>query len=170
MMQTALAKAREEGADVELVSLAGKTVHPCDACMSCRKTGKCHIKDDMQEIYAKLSEADGIIFGTPVYFWSVTAQAKALIDRTVPLNGKLKNKPVGIVVTTARSGSAVALGVFSYFCTIHQMIVVGRATGFTGIDGYENKEAIKNDVSGMAQAETLGKTLAKFIQTRKIPD
>lgn len=82
LVQALLAKAQEEGAEIELVTLAGKTISPCDACESCRKTGKCHIKDDMQDIYTKRLEADGIIFSSPVYYWSVSAQAKALIDRT----------------------------------------------------------------------------------------
>jgi multimeric flavodoxin WrbA len=77
MVQEALAGAQACGAETELVTVWDKDIKPCDGCLSCEKTGACHIKDDVQEIYARLLEADGIVWGTPVYFFSVTAQAKA---------------------------------------------------------------------------------------------
>lgn len=171
MLQAALGKAQEEGAEVELVTLAGKTISPCDACRSCLKTGKCHIKDDMQDIYAKLLEADGIIFASPVYFWDVTAQAKALIDRTFALyeNSELKNKAAGVVVTSQRSGAASAISTFSGFFTNQKMIMVGRADGVSGDEGYSDKEAVKKDNKGMARAVELGERMAEYIQSHKIP-
>ncbi len=171
MVQEALTKAQGEGAEIELITLAGKTLSPCDGCRSCHKTGKCHVKDDMQDIYPKLLEADGIIFGTPVYFWNVSAQAKALIDRTYVFSPrrKLRNKVAGVVVTTERSGSTNAVAVFNSFFTIQKMLMVGRAIGFSGEEGYSDKEAVKKDKQGMAQAAALGEAVVKFIQFHKIP-
>jgi len=167
LVQVSLAKAQEEGAEIELVTLAGKTISPCDACYSCRKTGECHIKDDMPDIYTKLLAADGIIFGTPVYYWSVSAQAKALIDRTFVFSVKreLRNKVVGVVVTLDRTGSTSALAVFNGFFTIQKMIMVGRAVGF----GSQEKGVVKKDERGMADAEALGETIVKYIQSHQIP-
>jgi multimeric flavodoxin WrbA len=91
MLEKALAGAKADGAEVELYSIAGKNIQPCDGCWGCIKTGKCHIKDDMQELYEKLVTADGIIFGTPIYFWGMTAQAKAVMDRTISLNQPGRN-------------------------------------------------------------------------------
>ena len=166
LVQASLAKAQEEGAEIELVTLARKAISPCDACASCIKTGKCHVRDDMQDIYSKLLEADGIIFGTPVYYWSVSAQAKALIDRTwvFRLKRNLRNKVVGVVVVQEVSGAVSALSVFTNFFTIQQMIMVGRAIGF----GTEKGE-VRNDKRGMAEAEALGKTIVKYIQSHEIP-
>ncbi len=167
LVQASLAKAQEEGAEIELVTLAGKTISPCDGCYSCRETGKCHIKDDMQDIYTKLLEADGIIFGSPVYFWSVSAQAKALIDRTYVFYAerRLRNKAVGIVVNTGRDGCTSALAAFSNFSTGQKMIVVGRAIGFGG----REKGTVKKDERGMAEAEELGETMVQYLQSHKIP-
>ena len=64
ILQESLDAAQEEGAEIELVTLAGKTIMPCDSCLSCDETKECRIKDDMQDIYIELLEADGIIFGT----------------------------------------------------------------------------------------------------------
>ena len=51
LVQESLAKAQGVGAEIELVRLAGKTIAPCDGCLSCRQTKVCRIKDDMQDIY-----------------------------------------------------------------------------------------------------------------------
>ena len=67
MLEKALEAARGDGAEVELYSVADKDIRPCDGCWYCRDKNQCHIKDDMQELYDKLVEADGIIFGTPIY-------------------------------------------------------------------------------------------------------
>ena len=100
IIREALSKAEEEGAQTELVTLAQKNIAPCDACLSCLKTGKCHKKDDMQDIYRSLEEADGIILGTPSYFNNVSAQAKAVMDRTYLslLHGKLRGKVAAAIV------------------------------------------------------------------------
>ena len=70
LVRKALESAEKEGAEVEAWSVAGKDLKPCDHCLSCIKTGQCHIKDDMQALYPKMIEADGIVLGSPVYFWS----------------------------------------------------------------------------------------------------
>ena len=107
MVEEALAVAREAGAETELVLVADKNIAPCDACSTCRKTGVCRINDDMQHLYKQLEAADGIIFGTPVYFTNVTAQAKTIMDRLYVYLGerKLKGKVAGPIVVTRRVGA-----------------------------------------------------------------
>jgi len=160
-----LHKAQEEGAETDLVTLANKTISPCDACYFCSKTGRCHIKDDMQDVYSKLLEADGIIFGSPVYYWNVSAQAKALIDRTYVFREKrdLRNKVVGAVIAQTRLGATSALSVLAHFFIIQRMIMVGRAIGF----GKEKGE-VRNDKQGIAEAEILGTTIVKYIQYHEV--
>ena len=82
LVRESLVGAAEKGAETDLISFASMNVKPCDGCRSCTKTGECVIDDDMKDVYPKLLSADGIIIGTPVYFWTVTAQAKLLMDRT----------------------------------------------------------------------------------------
>ena len=83
----------------ELINLKDKNIKPCTACGGCYKTHKCIVKDDMQEIYDKLSKADIIVLGSPTYFDNVTALMKAFIDRCLPLylSEKLKDKKAGLV-------------------------------------------------------------------------
>lgn len=85
LLEKVFSGARQLNAETELFRVAGKDIKACDGCGSCFKTGTCHVQDDMQDLYNKLAEADGIVFGTPVYFYNMTAQGKAIIDRTIAL-------------------------------------------------------------------------------------
>ena len=122
----------------------------------------------MQDVYTKLLEADGIIFGTPVYFGTVSAQAKALIDRTLVFTAQveLRNKAAGVVVTTGRTGATSAFTVFSIFINAQRMILVGVAIGFGGT----KKGEIRNDKRGMIEAEALGRATVRRVKTYKIPN
>ena len=75
--------AREAGHEVEKIRLAEKQVGYCTGCYACRKFNKCYLRDDANEIVEKMLSSDVIVLATPVYFYSMNAQLKALIDRSV---------------------------------------------------------------------------------------
>lgn len=75
------AKSAEESVIVEKLGLNKLNIHPCQECGGCKTTGKCVVIDDMQMIYQKLRTADRVIIASPIYFSSVTAQMKMMIDR-----------------------------------------------------------------------------------------
>ncbi len=81
LMDEALAGAKNAGADVEKIILNKKKISGCHDCKKCNETGVCVIKDDMLEIHKKILDADAIIHSCPVYFWSMTSQMKAYLDR-----------------------------------------------------------------------------------------
>lgn len=94
--------ARSSGNEVEKIRIAEKNVGYCHACYFCRDhAGECAIKDDMREILQKMIDADVIVLATPVYFYSIDAQLKALIDRTVARWTEVKNKEFYYIVTCA---------------------------------------------------------------------
>lgn len=72
---------KDSNCDVEIIDTVRNPVAPCTGCLACEKTGQCVIKDEMQEIYKKVEESDILVLASPVYFASVTAQLKALVDR-----------------------------------------------------------------------------------------
>jgi multimeric flavodoxin WrbA len=72
---------KDSGCEVDFIDTTRIKISPCVSCGHCDKYGTCSIKDDMQEIYKKTEESDIIILTSPVYFASVTAQLKTLIDR-----------------------------------------------------------------------------------------
>jgi multimeric flavodoxin WrbA len=81
LLDKALEGAREAGAEVEKVLVSKLKISPCLEIYACRKDGNCAIKDDMQLLYDKLLEADHIVFASPIFFYGITSQAKAVVDR-----------------------------------------------------------------------------------------
>lgn len=81
LVQTALKAAQKKGAETELIFLGDYSIKDCTGCEGCKDTLKCVINDDMQKIYPLLLEADGIILGSPTYFYNISADMKAFIDR-----------------------------------------------------------------------------------------
>jgi multimeric flavodoxin WrbA len=84
LLEEALKGAEREGAEIERIYITDYTITPCKECHGCDQTGHCVILDDMQKIYPNLLEADIIILASPIFFYGVTAWAKALIDRAQP--------------------------------------------------------------------------------------
>jgi len=81
LLDWVLAGAEASGAQVEKVIVSELRISPCREIYACLKDGNCAIKDDMQALYTKLLEADRIIFASPIFFYGITSQAKALVDR-----------------------------------------------------------------------------------------
>ena len=77
----ALAGAESAGAHIEYVRLPDLNIGPCIECNACYTTGVCKVEDDYQQLLKKMLDADRLIFATPVFFMTVCAQAKILIDR-----------------------------------------------------------------------------------------
>ena len=84
--------AEEAGNYVKRVNLREKEIHYCKGCGVCNSTHKCVQKDDMAEILDQMVQADVIVMATPVYFYTMDAQMKTLIDRTVPRYTEITNK------------------------------------------------------------------------------
>lgn len=81
--------ATEAGHETELINLRGKNVAGCLGCQYCHAhNGECVQKDDMKEILASLGTADMVVFASPIYWFDITAQLKAVIDRMYA-NGKI---------------------------------------------------------------------------------
>jgi multimeric flavodoxin WrbA len=81
LCRKALAGAAAAGAEVEYVRMSDLNIGPCTECDACYATGVCTLGDDYERILSKMLEADRLIFATPIFFMSVCAQAKMLIDR-----------------------------------------------------------------------------------------
>ena len=123
MLRKLLERAAEAGADTELILLREKDIKGCNGCLGCEAGGKarrgiCRINDDMQQIYPKLIEADGLALGTPVYFEMLSGLLKNFMDRTCPIWPMLESKPiVGIAVAEEGIGKAVQnLRTYSSVC------------------------------------------------------
>ena len=94
--------AKEAGHNVEKIRVAEKQIGYCRGCYYCQKSkGICAIKDDMAEVLQKMIDADVLVLASPVYFYSIDAQLKALIDRTVARWTEVQNKEFYYIATCA---------------------------------------------------------------------
>lgn len=103
-----LARAFVEGASknhsVEVVSVANNQVNPCIGCNSCftRENHNCFQNDDMPAIYDKLKTADMLVVASPVYFYGISAQLKAIIDRLhTPMRNEFQIKKLALILVGA---------------------------------------------------------------------
>lgn len=99
--------ALEVGNEVEKIRVADKHIGYCRACYAC-KTGACVLKDDMAEVLQKMIDADVLVLASPVYFYSIDAQLKAVIDRTVARWLEVRDKELYYIVTMADDAAASA--------------------------------------------------------------
>jgi multimeric flavodoxin WrbA len=166
-------KLEAEGIQCELVQLSGKIRSGCTACMKCKekKDMTCAIKNDIvNECIKKMSEADGIIIGSPTYFAGLTSETKALIDRAgyvAKANGNIFKRKVGAAVSAVRrAGSLNTFNSINAFFLISEMIVPGSFYWNLGI-GREIGD-VESDEEGMATMDALGENMAWLLKKIKL--
>jgi multimeric flavodoxin WrbA len=167
LVKEALATAHEAGAETEIVLVADKHIAPCDGCGSCFETSVCKIKDDMQPLYQQMKAADAIIFGTPVYFHNVTAQAKAIMDRTFLflIDMRLKGKVAAPILALRRVGAGQTRNLLYGYFVAQGMIPVRGAIGY-GPEKGEVREGVggTRDLSAMEEARSVGTDIVRLLQ------
>lgn len=159
----------EHGIDTEIIKIGGKPLRGCLACGKCfeNKDGTCIITNDMMnEVIAKMVEADGILLGSPTFFSDVSSEMKALIDRAgyVTLaNGELLKGKVGAAVAAVRrAGSQHAINTMHHFFSIQQMPIATSTYWNMGY-GLRPGEA-EHDVEGMQTMDNLGENMAWLLK------
>ncbi len=163
-LNTVLTELKNGGITTELVQVGGLNLHGCRACLKCAEARdrRCHgWDDDMNPLIEKMFTADIILIGSPVYFSSMTAEAKALIDRAGYVAGKndnpLRRKIGAAVVAVRRGGANVVFAEINYFFLIREMIVPGSTYWNFGI-GMKPGE-ILNDEEGIRTFKNLGRNI-----------
>ena len=162
LVQQVLRTANEAGAEIEFLRVSDMTISPCDACWTCAETGRCHIEDDMQDIYLKLLQADGIVIGSPVHMGhSVSGQAQVFFDRTFTLwhQKRLSNKVGGCVVVSNRRGGISCIRVINSVFFAHGIIIAGYANGYGHAPG-----DVRKDERALREVVALGERLYELIR------
>jgi multimeric flavodoxin WrbA len=98
--------AAEAGNEVEKIRVAEKKIGFCAACYACKDTRECVQNDDMAAILDKMVNADAIVLSTPVYFYTMCAQMKTLIDRSLPRYTEIAGKDFYYIATMADADNA----------------------------------------------------------------
>jgi NAD(P)H-dependent FMN reductase len=81
LLNEALKPLRDAGHDITVYKLNALNIRPCQDCGGCVQTGVCIQQDEMTGIYKTIREADRIILASPIFFYSLSAQSKAMVDR-----------------------------------------------------------------------------------------
>ncbi|MGD0643681.1 MAG: flavodoxin family protein [Candidatus Bathyarchaeia archaeon] len=165
VLKEALAAAKAEGADVNLIRVSDYRLLPCNGCMTCFSTKKCVNEDDGENLYQELTKADGVIMGSPSYFQGVTAQMKIFIDRIGFLalaRGRkdFAEKVGGVIAVARRSGVSSTCNQMITFMTAVGMIIPSGGRVFA--IGREKGEVAK-DQEGIDTARHLGKMMVRTL-------
>lgn len=151
--------ALEAGNEVEKIRVTEKKVAPCSACYCCRDHGgECVRRDDMTDILQKMIDADVIVLASPVYFYSINAQLKAVIDRTVARWLEVKNKEFYYIVTMADEAKASADTTIACFRGYADCVEGAVEKGIIIGSGVYEPGNVKN-TPAMEQAYQMGKSV-----------
>lgn len=174
-MQYALDLLRAEHADTRYISLSEKTIHPCTGCWHCTKTKQCTFDDDMTEIIEAMRWCDGLVVGSPVYIGMISAQLKAVIDRSVLLRvgepgfemaGKIG---CGIACGGFRNGGQeLTLVNIQTFLLQHNMLAISDGPRYSHSGATIVGEAQSDEV-GLKTIDNLMYNLTTMLTTRTGP-
>jgi multimeric flavodoxin WrbA len=156
------------GFETETVLLSEKEVKFCNHCGKCLEGKECPIKDDAKGIFERMLLADAVIVASPVYYVSVSAQLKALFDRSIMVRGKLKGKVGGaIAVGQVRNGGQemVCEQIHQWMLT-HEMKIVPMRFGGMLVGSMKDFEAVKKDEAGLNSCKNLAKKVAEALQSK----
>ena len=153
---------QSEGIDAEIVWIGNKPLRGCIACGTCKTkgNGRCVFDDDVcNAISAKFAEADGFVFGSPVYYGSANGTLVSFLDRLFYSTDFPKTMKAGAaVVSCRRGGNSATFDELNKYFTISQMPVVSSrywnmVHGFTAED-------VEKDAEGLATMRVLGRNMA----------
>ncbi len=167
-IQTVFKELKREGIKTELIQLGGAQIKGCKACFACfkKKDKRCVQNDKLNMFIEKMSEAEGIIIGSPTYFSNVSTEVKALIDRAglvARANDHLFKRKVGAaVVAVRRAGATHVYSSINFFFGIGHMIVPGSSYWNLGI-GFNPGDILK-DKEGVATFKDLGCNMAWLLK------
>lgn len=152
-----------EGIEVEVMNVGTKPVRGCIACGQCAEIGECVIDDAVNVALAKLDEADGYVFGTPVYYASPNGNLISFMDRLFYAGGKkMSYKPAACVAVARRAGCTTSYDVLNKYIGINNMIMV-PASYWNDCYGQKPGEAAQ-DEEGLSIMRGIGKNMAWLLK------
>lgn len=153
-----------EGIETELIHIGHKAIHGCIACGKCRELGRCAFDDCVNEVAAKLNDADGIVIGSPVYYASPAGTLLSFLDRlfySVPFDLSMK---IGAAVAVARRGGTTAtFDVLNKYFTINNMPVVSSQY-WNNVHGRVPGEA-QQDAEGLQTMRQLARNMSFLVKS-----
>lgn len=155
---------KQEGIETEILHIGGEPVRDCIGCGQCAGRYRCIFEDDMVNQWIdKVKEADGFIFGTPVYYAHPSGRIQSVLDRMFYSGGRyFAHKPGAAVASARRGGTTASLDVINKYFTINQMPVVS-STYWNMVHG-NTPEEVKQDLEGLQTMRNLGHNMAWLLK------
>lgn len=166
---TALAEVAAEleknGVETEIFHIGTKPVGGCVACWACGKLGKCVHDDVVNEALPKVAEADGIVFGSPVYYAGVNGSMLGFMQRLAVSGGKYLNfKPAAIVASARRAGTTATLDALAKVPAYFNMPLVSGCY-WPMVHGANGKaEDAAQDAEGLQTMRAIGRNMAWMLK------
>ena len=152
-----------QGVEAQIFQLGAQPVAGCIACGKCAILGQCFRDDKVNEFLPLASEADGFVFGSPVYFASAAGQLECFLDRVFYAGGELfTNKPGAVVVSCRRGGASAAFDQLNKYFGIRNMPVVS-SNYWNQVHGF-TPEDVRQDLEGLATMRQLGRNMAWMLK------
>jgi len=162
--------AKSEGVRGDILFLNDLTIQECDGCHRCWKGKECSKDDDMNRLYPKIIASDGIVFGTPVYWYGPTALMKGFIDRFVYFNcpenrEKIRGKPAVLAVPFEEEDPETAALLKAFFeksLRYLEMNLIGTII----VPGVTKRGEIIKKQAPLKEAYNLGIKLARAVKQK----
>lgn len=157
------AQLEKHGVECELLYLGTQPISGCTACRACGKLGRCVIDDEVNKIGARLSEFDGIVMGSPVYYGAPSGQICSFLDRLFFAYGnEMAGKLAASVVSCRRGGATASFDRLNKYPAMNNMVIVGSQY-WNQIHG-SNAAQAREDAEGLQTMRTLGENMAWLLK------
>ena len=150
---------QKNGIETEIVHIGNKDIRGCVACGKCYELGHCVFNDMVNEVAAKLEQADGLVVGSPVYYAGPNGTLTSLLDRLFySAHYDLRMKVGAAVVSARRGGTTAAFDRLNKYFTISEMPVVSSRY-WNMVHGHTPEDVMK-DEEGCQIMRVLGRNMA----------
>lgn len=157
----------ENGVEAEIFHIGNKPFGGCIACNYCKTNGECYMKDIVNEFAQKAKEADGFIFGSPVYYASASGALTSFLDRLFYSSARyLQYKPGAVVCSARRAGTTATFDQLNKYFTINNMPVVSSQY-WNMVHGHTQEE-VEKDLEGLQTMRVLGRNMAWILKCIEI--
>ena len=159
----------EAGIETEIFWIKTKPIIGCTACRKCSEKGKCTFDNDVvNEFVQKAYDADGFIFGSPVYYAGATGAITSFLDRAFFSNSMgdgleaFKHKPASVICSARRGGTTATYDQLNKYLGISQMPII--SSFYWNMVHGNTPEEVKQDLEGLATMRQLGRNMAFFLK------
>lgn len=154
---------QKNGIETEIFQVGSKSVRGCIGCGKCRESGKCIFDDIVNEAIDKIKDADGVIFGSPVYYASANGTMISFLDRLFyAASQHLAYKPGAVVVSARRAGTTATYDELNKYLGISNMLIV-PAPYWNMVHG-NTAEEVKQDKEGLYIMRQIGENMTWMLK------